>query len=30
MGASNYFRTKNNLEVYRVLEDLGINVIKKR
>ena len=29
MGASNYFRTKDNVEVCRVLEDLGINVIKK-
>lgn len=29
MGASNYFRTKNNLEVCGVLEDLGINVSEK-
>ena len=29
MGASNYFRTKDNVEVCRVLEDLGINVSEK-
>ena len=29
MGASNYFRTKNNLEVCRVLEDLGNTISKK-
>lgn len=29
MGASNYFKTKDNTEVRRVLEDLGINVSGK-